>query len=62
MSMTGGLGGIGGGGVTTAGIVILPNTGGSVALSIVAVTSIVIGSLIIVTTIARMIAKKAYKA
>ena len=43
---------------TTAGIVILPNTGSNTALLVVAVASIVIGSLIVLSTIIRMVAKK----
>lgn len=44
-----------------AGVAILPNTGGNTAFYAVAVASIVIGSLIILSTIIRFIAKKVYK-
>jgi hypothetical protein len=47
---------------TVAGIVILPDTGENHVLFVVALTSVVIGSLIVITTIIRMIAKKVYKA
>jgi hypothetical protein len=42
------------------GAVVLPNTGGSVVLTIVAITSIVVGSAIIISTLVRFAAKKAY--
>lgn len=41
---------------------ILPSTGGSTLLTIVAVTAIVVGSAIIVSTLVRAAAAKAYKA
>jgi hypothetical protein len=47
---------------TGAGILALPNTSSSSPLHYVAILSIVIGSLIVLTTIVRFIAKKAYKA
>jgi hypothetical protein len=47
---------------TAAGIVILPDTGDNHVLFFVALTSVVIGSLIILTTIVRMVLKKVYKA
>ena len=46
---------------TVLGAVILPNTGGNHTLFIVALTSVIVGSLIILTTVARMIAKRMYK-
>ena len=49
-------------GITTAGIVALPNTGNNVLLAVMAMTSIVIGSLIVLSTVIRLIAKKVYKA
>jgi len=49
-------------GITTAGIVALPNTGNNTLFAIVAIASIVIGSLIVLSTIIRLIAKKVYKA
>jgi LPXTG-motif cell wall-anchored protein len=45
-----------------AGVVVLPNTGENHVLFIVALASIIIGSLIILSTIIRFIAKKVYKA
>lgn len=55
--------GMGGGcaGVT-CGAVVLPNTGGNVILQVVALTSIVVGSAIVLSTVARMVTKRAYKA
>lgn len=53
--------GLGGGGLTAAGIAILPNTGGNVLFFIISLLSIAIGSLIILSTIARLIARKIYK-
>ncbi len=47
---------------TTAGILVLPNTGGNDALLVVAVSSIAIGSLIVLSTVVRFVAKKIYKA
>lgn len=57
-------GGKGGGGAAgiVSGAIVLPNTGGNIALQIVALTSIVIGSVIVLSTIYRVVAKKAYKA
>ena len=56
--------GMGGGGAVsvTGGAVLLPNTGGSVILQIVAFTAIVVGSAIVASTLVRMVAKRAYKA
>lgn len=69
MSMTGGKGGFGGGSSpvaglisTTTGIAVLPNTGDDNLLKIVAIVSIVIGAAIVLTSVARLVAKKAYKA
>lgn len=45
-----------------AGGVLLPNTGGNVPLTIVALTAITVGSAVLVSTIARAVVKKAYKA
>lgn len=44
------------------GILMLPNTGSNSLLTAVAVTSIFIGLLIVLTTIIRFAAKKYYKA
>jgi hypothetical protein len=57
-----GSGSVLGASATTAGILILPNTGSNTMLQVVAISSIVIGSLIILTTVIRLIAKKVYKA
>lgn len=55
-------GGKGGGGAAgiVGGSIVLPNTGGNVILTIVSIASIVIGSAIVLSTIARLVAKKAY--
>ena len=60
-------GGKGGGSLTaiiptTAGVAVLPNTGGNVLLFIAALLSTVIGAAILLSTAARFVAKKAYKA
>jgi len=47
---------------TTAGIAVLPNTGDNTLLFVVAITSVIIGLLIILTTVIRLIAKKIYRA
>lgn len=49
-------------GTATAGIILLPNTGNNMLLFVIATTSIAIGSLIVLSTIVRFIAKKVYKA
>ena len=54
-------GGKGAGAAVTGGI-ILPNTGGSTILTVIAVTSIVVGTAIIVSSIIRVAAARAYKA
>lgn len=46
----------------SAGIAMLPNTGGNELLLVVSVLSIVVGSVILLTTIARSVAKKALSA
>ena len=55
-------GGKGGGGAAgiVGGSIVLPNTGGNVILTIVAISSIAIGSAILLSTIVRYVAKKAY--
>lgn len=45
-----------------AGSVILPNTGGNRILTAIAVISIVVGVVIVVSTIARYVTKKAHRA
>jgi hypothetical protein len=42
------------------GAVLLPNTGGNLLLTIVAITGIVLGTVIIVSSLARLVAKKAF--
>lgn len=51
-------------GVSTAGAgaMILPNTGDNNLLTIAAYVSITVGAIILATTLARFLAKKAYKA
>ena len=57
-------GGKGGGGAAgiVGGAIVLPNTGGNVVLQLVALTSIVVGSAILLSTVARLMAKRANKA
>jgi hypothetical protein len=45
-----------------AGVAVLPNTGGSRLLMTVSIVSIVTGSVIVLTTLARFAAKLTYKA
>lgn len=49
-------------GVSTAGagVLVLPNTGGNSLLTAAAYTSIVVGSIIILTSVVRFVAKRAY--
>lgn len=47
---------------TGSGVVVLPNTGGNSLLTIVAITAIVVGSAIMISSIVRFMAKRAYKA
>ena len=59
--------GTGGGGLVgitsvAAGVAVLPNTGDSKVLLITSIASIVIGSIILLSTAARLVAKKAFKA
>jgi hypothetical protein len=51
-------------GVSTVGggALILPNTGGNSVLTVVAYTSMVVGSAILLTSVIRFVAKKAVKA
>jgi hypothetical protein len=48
--------------VAGGGAVILPNTGGNTLLTVVSIISITIGSVILLSTLVRFAAKKAYKA
>lgn len=55
--------GLGGGaGAAVAGIAVLPNTGGNEVLLVASVLTTLVGAAILLTTIVRMAAKKAYKA
>ncbi len=56
----GGKGGGVGAVITTPSAVLLPNTGGNVILTVIAVTGITIGSAILLTTLIRFVAKRAY--
>ncbi len=51
-----------GAGPVVAGVVTLPNTGGNRIVAAIAITSIVVGSAIVITTVVRAIAAKAHKA
>ncbi len=48
-----------GAGAVVAGSVILPNTGGNQALTAIAVTSIAVGAIIVITTLVRFVANRA---
>lgn len=50
-----------GAGTTAAAAIVLPNTGNSRLMAIVATVTLVVGVAILVTTGARLIAKKAIK-
>lgn len=47
---------------TVGGITMLPNTGDNTTLFIVSLFSTIVGSLILVSTLARFVAKKFYRA
>lgn len=47
---------------TATAAVVLPNTGSNHVLTIVAFTSMICGITIVVTSVARFVAKKAFKA
>ncbi len=55
-------GGKGGGGIVGlgGGAIVLPNTGGNKVLQIVALTSITVGAVILLSILARWMAKKNY--
>lgn len=58
-----GNGGKGAGPITTGGgAVLLPNTGGNSLLTFVAITAIVVGVAIMVSTVVRFAIKRAYQA
>lgn len=61
--MGGGLGtGVVGVASTTAAAIVLPNTGSHKTLTVVAGVTLAVGILILASTAARFVAKKAYKA
>lgn len=47
---------------TVASAIVLPNTGGSLLLTLSSALTLVVGVAVLVSSIARLIAKKAYKA
>lgn len=47
---------------TTTAAVVLPNTSGNSALAITAMISLTVGAVAVLTSAARMVAKKAHKA
>jgi hypothetical protein len=49
-----------GGGAVLGGSIVLPNTGGNTILTIAAIASITIGSAILLSTLVRFVAKRAY--
>ena len=51
-----------GAGTTAAAAVVLPNTGNNSIVALVAVVTLVVGIAITVTTVGRLIAKRAFKA
>ncbi len=49
-------------GTVAASAIVLPNTGSNRLMAVVAMVTLFVGVAIIVTTLARLVAKKAYKA
>jgi len=47
---------------TGSGAAALPNTGGNTLLTLVAITAITVGAAIMISTLVRVVAKRAYKA
>ena len=47
---------------TVASAIVLPNTGGSVLLTVSSVLALVAGVAVLLSSIARLVAKRAYKA
>lgn len=47
---------------TVASAIVLPNTGGNLLFAISSVVALAVGVTVLVTSVARIIAKKAYKA
>jgi hypothetical protein len=54
--------GVLGAATTTTAAIVLPNTHGNTALAVTAVISLTVGVVAIVTSAARLVAKKAHKA
>jgi hypothetical protein len=54
--------GVLGAATTTTAAIVLPNTNGNSALAITAVISLTVGAVAIVTSAARLVAKKAHRA
>jgi hypothetical protein len=48
--------------VVGTGAILLPNTGGNTLLTVAALASITVGCAVLLSTVVRLIAKKAYKA
>jgi len=46
---------------TGSGSLLLPNTGGNTLLTVVALSAIVVGSAIMISTLIRFVAKRAYQ-
>lgn len=51
-----------GGACVAGGVCLLPNTGGNALLTLVSITAITVGSAILISTLVRFVAKRAYKA
>ena len=47
---------------TVASAIVLPNTGGNVLLTVSSVLALVVGVAVLVSSVARLIAKKSFKA
>ncbi len=46
---------------TAAGVMVLPNTGANVWLTVIAITSITVGAIIVLSTALRLVAKRLAK-
>lgn len=44
------------------GAALLPNTGGNTILTVIAITAIAVGAAVMLSSVARVVAKKAFKA
>lgn len=51
-----------GAGPVLGGGALLPNTGGNTILTIIAITAIAVGAAVMLSSVARVVAKKAFKA